>query len=90
MSRVSNDVPEQKLVMSKVVSPRDVSVGAGARIRQELQPDGLGIDGWKDEPSSIIRLYFCFSEQFRAIVDKGGIKGIQTNDSGFLDGLPVG
>jgi len=69
---------------------RSVSVGAGAKIRQELARDELGIDGWQEEPAGIIRLYFVFEKQFRDIVQAGGIKGIQTNDSGFLKNLPVG
>jgi len=69
---------------------KSVSVGAGAKISQELKVDELGIDGWKDENSGIIRLYFVFEEQFRDIVKEGGIKGIQTNNDGFLAGLPVG
>jgi len=69
---------------------KTASVGAGAEIRQTIKSDGLGLDGWKNEASSIIRLYFCFEGQFRQIVADGGVSGIQTKSSGFLDGLPVG
>ena len=69
---------------------RTASVGAGAEIKQDIKSDGLGVDGWKDEPSSIIRLYFCFEEQFRQILSNGGVVGVQTKKSGFMDNMPVG
>jgi len=81
----AEELPEPSETESK-----SVSVGAGAKINQELKVDELGIDGWKDENSGIIRLYFVFEEQFRNIVQEGGIKGIQTNNDGFLAELPVG
>jgi len=66
----------------------EVSVGAGAEIMQEVAKDSLGIDGWKSGPSSVIRLYFCFREQFERIVE-GGIVD-PPSQSGFLSNLPVG
>jgi len=92
MNLQRKDHPLRKQTKKKSVSKRaaEVSIGAGAEITQELSPDGLGIDGWRDEPSSVIRLYFCFEEQFREIVERGGVRGIQTKREGFLDGLPVG
>ena len=72
------------------IATKSVSVGAGAKIRQELVNDELGLDGWKEENSGIIRLYFVFEQQFKDIVSKGGVKGIQTNNVGFLNGLPIG
>jgi len=89
------EAPVDSLELEELPEPsetesKSVSVGAGAKIRQELQVDELGIDGWKDENSGIIRLYFVFEEQFRDIVKEGGIRGIQTNNDGFLSGLPVG
>ncbi len=71
-------------------SIKTASVGAGAEINQDIKRDSIGVDGWKEAPSSVIRLYFCFEEQFRQIVERGGVKGIQTKNSGFLNGLPVG
>ena len=68
----------------------EASVGAGAEIQQDIVRDALGIDGWVDAPSSIIRLYFCFEDQFRHIVESGGVKGIQTKKSGFLQDMPLG
>jgi len=52
---------------------KSVSVGAGAQIRQELDRDSLGIDGWQDQPAAVIRLYFAFEEQFKQIVENGGV-----------------
>jgi hypothetical protein len=68
---------------------KSVSVGAGARINQELAKDSLGLEGWKDEPEAIIRLYFVFEEQFHEIV-RGGIKELKGDKEGYLKNLPVG
>jgi hypothetical protein len=77
-----------KSIQSKV-SARSVSIGAGAKLHQELVQDSLGLDGWKPEPEAIVRLYFCFEEQFRAIV-AGGIRDLKGEQEGYLKGLPVG
>lgn len=87
---LADGIDEVELPEPSETKSKSVSVGAGAKIAQELQCDELGIDGWKDEHSGVIRLYFVFEEQFRQIVKDGGIKGIQTNDDGFLSGLPTG
>jgi len=67
-----------------------VSIGAGAKIRQGLMVDSLGLEGWQERPSAVIRLYFCFEEEFRKIVKKGGIKEFNCSSEGMLEGLPVG
>lgn len=77
--------------ISTHVENKEVSVGAGAKIQQDLATDSLGLEGWQDKPSGLIRLYFCFEEQFREIV-KGGLIDLEEikNNDGFLKGLPVG
>jgi hypothetical protein len=65
-----------------------VSVGAGAEIQQTLAKDSLGLSGWKPTPSSVIRLYFCFKEQFESIVSEGVCDS--KRESGFLCNLPIG
>jgi hypothetical protein len=69
---------------------KSVSVGAGARISQNLEKDSLGLDGWKGEPEAIIRLYFVFEEQFRELVKSGGVEDLKGSEDGYLKGLPVG
>jgi hypothetical protein len=68
---------------------KDVSVGAGAIINQGLAQDPLACKDWKKEPSALIRLYFVFPEQFKAIV-KSGIRDLNGKKDGFLAGMPVG
>ena len=68
-----------------------VAVGAGAEIAQDLRPDALGIEGWQEKPSGVIRLYFCFQDQFNQYVKRGGgVKELKKRKQGFLQGLPVG
>jgi hypothetical protein len=61
-----------------------VSVGAGAKITQELADDVLKIEDWKEQPSGVIRLYFVFREQFKSIVENGGIKDLSGHPEGYL------
>lgn len=81
-------------MVNKSVKPieieKAVSVGAGAEIRQDLEPDPLSVSDWKNEPSAVMRLYFVFEKQFKKIIDEGGIKDLNGNKEGFLKGLPVG
>jgi hypothetical protein len=71
---------------------KDVSVGAGAIIRQNLTTDTSSISDWNDEPEGVIRLYFAFSEQLQEIVEKGGINNVQKEESqqGYMEGVTVG
>ncbi len=69
---------------------KDVAVGAGAEINQDLSPDPLAPTDWKEEPSAIIRLYFVFEPEFNDIVKRGGIKNLDGDPEGFLKGIPVG
>jgi hypothetical protein len=80
-------VPAKSIQSKK--SSRSVSIGAGAKLKQELTKDSLGLDGWKPEPEAIIRLYFVFEEQFRELVGKG-IRDLKGEQEGYLKGLPVG
>jgi len=66
-----------------------VAVGAGAKIKQALQPDTYKLDEWKDEPSSIMRIYFVFEEEFKHW-KSFGMKDLYGTRDGMLNGLPVG
>ena len=77
---------QQKRKLAKAA----VSVGAGAEIFQDLQKDTLKVSDWKEEASSIIRLYFVFADEFESILNKGGIKDLDGDKDGYLKGLPVG
>jgi len=69
---------------------KEVAVGAGAMIKQELKADDLDVDQWKEKESGLIRLYFVFKEQLEDIVKKGGVKDLSGSPEGFMDGLPIG
>ena len=72
------------------VDIKTVSVGAGAKINQDLLPDTLEVDEWRPEPSGIIRLYFVFQNEFEKMLEEGGIKDISGTDAGYMEGLPQG
>jgi len=68
---------------------KEVSVGAGAKIDQDLSPDNLSLEQWSEKEAAIIRLYFVFEPQFRDILSKG-TRDISGTDTGYLEGLPLG
>lgn len=74
---------------TKRVEKKDVAVGAGAQIQQDLLSDSLELEKWKKEPTAIIRLYFVFREEFGQIIGKG-LLDLEGKKQGYLDGLPVG
>ena len=78
------------LEAKNILRNKSVSVGAGAKIDQELQQDTLDMKDWNEEASGIIRLYFVFEPQFTKMLREGGIKDIVGNKVGYLDGVPVG
>jgi len=61
----------------------EVGVGAGAEIRQALQPDLLKVDEWQEEPAAVMRLYFIFVDQFKEIAAKG-MKDLTGSKDGFI------
>lgn len=67
----------------------EVGVGAGAKIRQDLQKDIYSLESWAEEPASVMRLYFVFEEQYKDIKAKG-MRDLIGDKEGFLSGLPVG
>lgn len=67
-----------------------VSVGAGARIKQDVKEDPMSVEDWKSEPTSIIRLYFVFESKFEKILNDGGIKDLDGDKEGYLKGVKVG
>lgn len=70
--------------------PKEVSIGGGAKINQNLSVDPLALDAWTEKEAALIRLYFVFEPQLKQIVEKGGIKDVSGTDTGYLSGLPLG
>jgi hypothetical protein len=81
---------EVKTAGGLMLASKEVSVGGGAEIMQDLVPDTLQVSQWRPEPSAIIRLYFVFAEEFENIVSHGGIRDLQGDKAGFMKGLPLG
>lgn len=69
---------------------KDVSVGAGAKIAQNLEIDQTPLDEWGEKPEAVTTLYFVFSEQLEQIIEKGGIKRLEDKKEGYLENVPVG
>ena len=68
---------------------KEVSVGAGAKINQELAPDPYALDTWKDTPDASMVIYFVFQEKLEEL-KAGGLIDLVGKKEGMLDGVPVG
>jgi len=68
---------------------KEVAVGAGAKIKQSLQPDTYKLDEWKDEPSSVMKIYFVFETELDHW-KSFGMNDIEGKVNGMLDDLLVG
>jgi len=90
MNLKSMDAPSVPAAAFEEEIVKSVSVGAGAQIAQKLEDDTLGVSGWEEKPGGVVRLYFCFENQFKNIVKTGGIKELIAKKEGFMDKLPVG
>lgn len=78
-----------KTIKKHRLTKAEVGVGAGAEISQDVQIDSLKLSDWEDKPTSIMRLYFIFIEQFEDIKSKG-LRDLTGVKNGYLEGLPVG
>jgi len=67
----------------------EVSIGAGARIRQSLNRDTYPLESWKEVPDASMTIYFIFHEKFEELKSKG-MRDISSAKEGMLQGLPVG
>jgi len=68
---------------------KDVSIGAGAKISQDLNSDPYPLDSWKEEPEAVMTLYFVFQEKFEEL-KAGGMRDFSGRKEGMLSGIPVG
>jgi hypothetical protein len=67
----------------------EVSIGAGARIRQSLNKDPYPLESWKEIPDAVMTIYFIFHSEFEKLRAKG-MRDLRGNKEGMLSGLPVG
>jgi hypothetical protein len=68
---------------------KEMCVGAGARIAQELKKDFYGLDTWKDTPDSVMTVYFVSQNSFD-IIAKKGLRDLSGEKEGMLKNLLVG
>jgi len=78
-------IPEQE----QFTSIKEVAVGAGAKIKQDLLADNYEFDSWKEEPDAVMRIYFIFENEFEHW-KSFGIRDYEGCINSMLDGLPVG
>lgn len=79
----------RSMSMSPSAPKKEVAIGAGAKIEQGLIVDPYELDSWKEEPDSIMRIYFVFQNEFDHW-KSFGMKDLDGKINGMLDNLPVG
>jgi hypothetical protein len=68
---------------------KEVSIGAGAKVRQSLNPDFYPLNSWCDTPDAVMTVYFVFQEKFEEL-KAGGMRDLDGVKEGMLAQLPVG
>jgi len=77
-------------IQQQITTPvKEVGVGAGAEINQQLVVDQLKVTDWDEKPSSVMRLFFVFQNQFEEVKAKG-MNDLVGETNGYMSGLPVG
>lgn len=80
----------QSLSIPEEIKPvKEVAIGAGAKIQQELVQDPFELYSWKDTPDAVMTIYFVFQEKFEEL-KAGGMKDVQGSPEGMLAKVPVG
>jgi len=80
---------QEDIALKKSAPVKEVAVGAGARIRQDLNPDSYPLDSWKDKPDAVITLYFVFHDKLKELRSKG-MRDLKGHPEGMLSGIPTG
>ena len=78
-----------QVVRSVAPPEKEVSVGAGAKISQDLAEDPYPLDSWKDKPDSDMTIYFVFAEEVDRML-KAGVVDTTDKKNGMLSDMPVG
>lgn len=102
MTLISDDGMDAPLVKEDIYRPerhcrsvelpkpvKEVSIGAGAKIRQALNADSYPLDSWHETPDAVMTIYFVFQEKFEEL-KAGGMRDLEGVKNGMLEGLPVG
>ena len=88
-SLVKEDVYRSERSVELPKSVKEVSIGAGAKIRQTLNADSYPLDSWHETPDAVMTIYFVFQEKFEEL-RAGGMRDLEGVKNGMLEGLPVG
>ena len=68
---------------------KNLEVGAGSKISQDIYDDTEKLDYWHDESEAIICINYCNESDAIDIIERGEID-LEGSEDGFLQGIPVG
>lgn len=68
---------------------KEVSIGAGAKINQNVILDPYPLESWKDTADASMVIYFVFQEKLEEL-KAGGMIDLVGKKEGMLEGIPVG
>jgi len=91
MMKARTDSFSKQIEEIKTPQPvKEVSIGGGATIKQDLKIDCRPLDDYHSEPQAVFRVYFVFEQELETIVCNGGVKKIEASPEGFLKNVPTG
>lgn len=72
-----------------IVKAKNLEVGAGAKIRQQIYDDKESLDFWRNESSAISCVNYVLETDALQIFERGKLD-LSGSQEGFLQGIPVG
>ena len=96
----SQDI-DQLLVANSMVEPvrrsqsytevrtKNMEIGAGASIRQQVEDDTEPLDYWREKPEALLCINYCLEDEAIKILQQGKVSK-QGHPQGFLQEVPVG
>jgi len=70
------------------VKTKQLEIGAGAKINQQVYDDSESLDYWKSKPEAMLYINYCLEKEAEKILQSK--KDIKVNKEGFLQKIPVG
>lgn len=78
---------EERLTHQEVKPVKNLEIGAGALIDQQVYADTQSIDYWQPEPTGMVYINYCDEQTAKKIFEAGKIA---EKAEGFMEGLVVG
>jgi len=86
---LSKKIEPSNILRSRSIQCKQLEVGAGAKINQQIYDDPEHIDFWRNETEGILYINYCLEKDCQKIIEQGEMD-IEGSKEGFLAEIPKG